>query len=220
MFSSKRKESARSGQAILETCLAMLLICLLFAGLVQVSQLFAARDILQHAATSGARAKTVGFNQWMVEKVIKVAAIPNSGKMLAPSFTHSAALTARIQDSTHTGLWDYVVGATPSSEQYAIERARIPAYLGSWNRGRAAYELDYERWHDGGGGDGDPSIKWKVDGNMIGVSGSPMVNVKVSQNYPLWTNWHEAFYAGDSVSMVTNSCMENHYPLYLDDQNR
>jgi hypothetical protein len=214
MLSSKRKESARSGQAILETCLAMLLICLIFAGLMQVSQLFAAREVLQRAATSGARAKTVGFNQWMVEKVVKVAAIPNSGKMLVPSFAHGAVPILHYYPGE---AWSNAVVATPGSDQYGLERLRIPSYLGSWDEGRAKYELDYSLW-----GDSDYKIEYKVDGNMIGDSGAPILHVKVYQNYPLWTNWHESFYADDNkgIKLEADSYMENHYPLYIDDQNR
>ena len=168
MLSAKRKETARSGQSILETCLAMLVICLIFAGLIQILQIFAAREVLQHAATSGVRAKTVGFNQWMVEKVVNVAAIPNSGAMLAPSFQHSTVFSTATLQSSPLGAWGTALNATPSSEQYAIESARIPSYLASWDKGRAAYELDYTAWEDG-------SIKREVDGNTIGSSGSPMI---------------------------------------------
>jgi hypothetical protein len=217
MRNSKRKESARSGQAILETCLAMLLICLIFAGLVQVSQLFAAREILQRAATSGVRAKTVGLNRWMVEKVVNVAAIPNSGKLLVPSFTHGAVFWAPTLLSAPGEAWSNAVVATPSSEQYGIERRRIPSYLGSWNRGRAKHELDYSYWEDP-----DYKIEFKVDGNTIGDSGAPMLHVKAYQNYPLWTNWHESFYADDDkgIKLEADAYMENHYPLYIEDYNR
>ena len=66
--------------------MAVALICLIFMGLLQISELFAAREILNHAAARGARARAVGFNWFMVEKAVRVAAIPNAGKMVTPAF--------------------------------------------------------------------------------------------------------------------------------------
>ena len=76
----------RAGQSLVESCLVIGLTCLLFFGLLQISQLFAAREVLYHAAARGARAKTVGFNRWMVTKAVRVGAIPNAGRMLVPEY--------------------------------------------------------------------------------------------------------------------------------------
>ena len=72
----KTKTGPRRGQALIESCLAIIVLCLVFAGLFQISQLFAAKEILDYSASRGARAKAVGFNEWMVRKVARVAAIP------------------------------------------------------------------------------------------------------------------------------------------------
>ena len=54
------------------------MICVIFMGIFQVSQLAVAREVLHHAAARGARARSVGFNAFMVQKSVRVAAIPNA----------------------------------------------------------------------------------------------------------------------------------------------
>ena len=75
-----------AGQSLVESCLVIALISFIFMGLFQISRLSAAREVLQHAAARAARARTVGFNAWMVPKVVRVAAIPNAGRMTEPLF--------------------------------------------------------------------------------------------------------------------------------------
>ncbi len=99
-----------SGQSLLESCLAIALLCLLFFGLFQVSRLLAAREILQHAAARAVRARTVGFNHWMTRKAVLVASIPNAGRMIEPSLDH---VDAYLRDAVATlrpgELWDEVL---------------------------------------------------------------------------------------------------------------
>jgi hypothetical protein len=113
---------SRSGQGLIESCIVVALICLVFFGVFQISQLFASQEVLAYAAGRGARAKTVGFNEFMVFKTIQVGAIPNAGKLVNPSYTGGP------------------------SREYALESARIPLYLGGENYGRLSAILDYESW--------------------------------------------------------------------------
>ena len=113
---------SRSGQSLIESCLVLILICILFFGLFQISQLLAAQEVLNYAAGRGARAKTVGFNRFMVHKTVRVGAIPNAGRMLNPA-----------------------PGGGPAREHTA-EAARIPLYLGADNWGQLDAILDYEAW--------------------------------------------------------------------------
>lgn len=197
-----KTERLRSGQALVETCIVISVICLVFMGLFQVSQVFASREILYHSAARGARGKTVGFNHFMVDKCMRVAAIPNSGRMLAPQYTGSSPLTAWMSLSPGE-LWDRVLAATPASGQYDHERVRIPEYLGSWNEPRARVILDYEHW------------------DTLRMSDSASLNtvdVHVQQDYPLWVPMHRTFYGADSASISGHSEMECHYMIYLDDE--
>lgn len=98
------------------------LVCLVFFGIFQVSQLFAAQEVLDYAAGRGARAKTVGFNKFMVFKTVRAGAIPNAGRLTHPAYTGGPA------------------------REYALETARIPLYLGGETYGRLPAILDYEDW--------------------------------------------------------------------------
>jgi hypothetical protein len=113
---------SRSGQSLIESCLVLIIVCILFFGVFQISQLFAAKEVLQYAAGRGARAKTVGFNHFMVFKTVRVGAIPNAGRLVNP---------------------DWLGG--PAS-QHVAEEPRIPLYLGSENWGQLDAILDYEDW--------------------------------------------------------------------------
>ncbi len=119
----------RAGQAYLESILVVLVLLLLLFGFLQTALLYGGRDVLHHAASRAARARAVGFNEWMAEKAGRVAAIPVSGRLLAAD-----------------------VGADPDDVAdggSAFELSRIPSYLGAENHARAQYVLDYEEWRRG-----------------------------------------------------------------------
>jgi hypothetical protein len=203
---------SRAGQSLIETCIAIGLICLIFMGLLQLSEMFAAKEILQYSAARGARAKTVGFNWWMVEKCIKVAAIPNAGRMTVPPFTPTDPELVQWLATQNPGeIFMSALRASPASEQYSMERARIPEYMYAANAPRAYNILDYEDWDSihtdhGAGGFSPPAGTEAM---------SPMVQVRSWQNYPLWVPMHRAFYAADSIVLSGVSHLESHYDLYL-----
>ncbi len=114
----------RSGQALIESCIVILLLCLICFGLLQISRLFAAQEIMDYAASRGARARTVGFNQFMVFKAVRVGTIPSAGLLSFPS-----------------------IDGGPSAQQ-DVEEARIPLYLGAERHGNLSGILDYELWDD------------------------------------------------------------------------
>lgn len=180
-------------------------------GLLQISEIFAAREILNHAAARGARARTVGFSWWMVEKSVRVAAIPNAGKLITPEFENDDTVLQGMVETMRPGqLWEQTLRASPSSLQYNLERARIPEYMGSYNRPRAGNLLDYENW------DTIHSDHGTVSEPVPGAQAS-MVTVNVYQDYPLWVPMHKAFYAGDSIRLDGTFTMESHYGLYIED---
>ena len=83
-----------SGQAILESLLAFIVLCLIFFGLLQVFQIAVADLITDYSAFFAGRAYTVGFTaegnstDWrrnLVGKAARVRAIPASGKRIYPS---------------------------------------------------------------------------------------------------------------------------------------
>lgn len=110
------------GQSLIESCIVIAILCLLFMGMLQISQLFMAQEILDFAAGRGARAKSVGFNEFMLFKTVRVGTIANAGRLVYP-----------------------VVDGGPA-RQRAIERSSIPLYLGSDRHRRLSSVLDYENW--------------------------------------------------------------------------
>ena len=119
----------RSGQAYLESLLAVLAVLAALFGGLQTALLFGERVVLRHAAARAARARAVGFNDWMAGKAARVAAIPVSGRLRAAEL----------------GLGD----AVAADGGAALERGRIPSYLAAENQARAEWILDYDEWHGG-----------------------------------------------------------------------
>ena len=62
---ARAKPGFRSGQAAIESIIVVGLILLIFIGIFELARLFAAEEILNYAAGRGARAATVGFNDFM-----------------------------------------------------------------------------------------------------------------------------------------------------------
>lgn len=194
----------RRGQSLIESCIVMGIMCFVFLGVFQLSQLFAAKEFLSYAAARGVRAKAVGFNHFMVWKTMRVGVIPNAGVMTSPGFQPPVPAWGTGTPAQLWNAWHTALSQTPSSAQGAVEQSRIPLYLGAeWN-GQLQPILDYEDWDT-------VSIPDPVED----LSG--MVSVKVSQDYPLRVPMHTAFYAGDSIEMSGEAGMENHHALYLSD---
>lgn len=215
---------SKSGQAMVETLIIMMVTLLLLFGLLQVAHAFAGREILRHAAARAARARTVGFNYWMCEKVMRVGAIPTAGKMIEPQIEghFDSALANAVANKKDGALWDWSLGSVPVSERGQLEAARIPDYLGSENNERADFILDYEEWdniHASGLGGGTASPT--ADENTL--------TVKVRQKYPLsifirmlndWVGYIGGGKKGkEDISLEGSFNIENHYQLYLDDKN-
>lgn len=214
-----RQPLARSGQAMIESMIVMLVICLLFFGLFQLAHGFAHREILRHAAARAARARTVGFNHWMCTKVMRAATIPNAGRMLQPQETFVDATLREAIDTLSPGaLWDWALATTPDNSRAAFERARIPDYLASENSARASYILDYEGWDD---------IRGSGLGGGAGGTIGNQLEIRLEQKYPLsimvrglydWVGALTPALESGELTLRGNYEIEGHYQLYLDDR--
>ena len=100
----------------METTLAVFFITVLFLCVFQVAHMVTVKVLLDHAAARAARAKAVGFNDWMCLKAARVAVLPVSGRR----------------------LW-------PDGDELD-EAARVPIYLSTENEAMARGILEYERW--------------------------------------------------------------------------
>ena len=77
--------SSRKGQAMVESVIACLFISLLLFVGFELMHHLTARILLDHAAARAARARAVGFNDFMCEKSARVAMIPVAGERTWPS---------------------------------------------------------------------------------------------------------------------------------------
>jgi len=76
--------AARSGQAMLETVIAVLVITFVFLVLFKLSRQLTGKIMLEHAAMRVARARAVGFNRFMCVKAARICTIPVAGERLTP----------------------------------------------------------------------------------------------------------------------------------------
>lgn len=198
----------RGGATLIEACIVVVLLCLLLFGAVQVSRLYAAKEILDYSSMAGARAKAVGLNDFMVYKVVRVASIPNAGRLRNPNIDSASGTAYNWQGGRPGYLWDQAVANAPASPQYNAEVARIPFYLGAEWYGQLGAILDYEDWNTV-----NISQNWAEDGDQV--------HVNVSQSVPITFPLRRAFYAGEDVMMRAGDAfnrgarMANHAGLYL-----
>ena len=111
----------QNGQAILESMLVMLVVCLLFFGLLQIFHLTAAKMITDYSAATAGRSSAVGFAEYLVDRNGRCASIAASGALTYPSG----------------------YGNTNPISQYANERILIPQYIVGDNW------LEYQYWYGG-----------------------------------------------------------------------
>ena len=105
---------------MIETVIAVLVVTSIFLCLFKLSHMLTGKILLEHAAMRVARARAVGFNDFMCTKIARVAAIPVSGKRLWP------------EDSETMGS-SMLIG-------------RVCTYLQSADAARARGLLEYEGW--------------------------------------------------------------------------
>ncbi|MEI8242768.1 MAG: hypothetical protein WCI17_05835 [bacterium] len=205
---------------MIESCIVIVFLCLLFLGLFQLVHAFVAREVLFHAAARAARAKTVGFNRWMVEKTMRVAAIPNAGRLVMPVIPGGDPALGDALATLQPGeLWDFALQSTPRSATIDTELARIPEYLASANSPRAGNILDYENWD---------SIAYNISssaGVVIDPSSPGTFTARVTQPHDLLVAIADLLngdIGADSpgqtnrITLIGRYDVEAHCPLYLD----
>ena len=210
-------KNLRAGAALIESCLAIIMLCLILFGILQISYLVAAKDVISFSAFAGCRAATVGMKEDFVDRVVRVTSIPMAGPMVNNPFAVDAPKAIGEGGTS----WDRALGATPSSGQYWMEQSAIPYYLGSVNGSDQVVFLNYYNWVN--------------MGTLITSSArftQDSVEVAVSQNVPLSFPFARAFYRGNMGTMTrqdgTHSVprspitaqltVENHSALYLTDE--
>lgn len=198
----KARRRGRAGQAIIESCIVVVIMSLILFGLLEVSRLFMGQEVMNYAATVGARAHAVGFNDFMIYKTFRVATIPVAGRISNPS--GNTVQRGQMWTGLEPGQkWDAAVAAQPGSLQYTqIESSRIPLYLAAEDWGQLSPVLDYEEWDD---------ISMSTVDN-----GPTLVNANVRKDIRLIFPFHRVFWPDDDVRVPGDVTMDSHYQLYLE----
>ena len=113
---------------MIETVIAVLVVTSAFLVLFKLSHMLTGKIMLEHAAMRVARARSVGFNDFMCRKTARVAVIPVAGRRLWPN---------------------------GDEFDWAMELERVPIYMQSPDPGRANGLLEYEGWDRLGVDQGD-----------------------------------------------------------------
>ena len=164
------------GQALLESLIVILITGIVLFGGLQIAIIYTGRDVLHHAAARAARARAVGFNDWMAFKAMRVASIPTSGQMIAPDFEPVNPYPWYGLNHTPGEAFSWAFRRRPRPDERAqFERLRIPFYLAAENHGQADFELNYEEWARGSFADNE-------SGSMFGGG---VIRKNISQNFPL-----------------------------------
>ena len=209
----------RCGQAMIESVFVIIVACLCFFAIFQYANLFAAKAVLSHAAARAARSRAVGFNQWMVVKSARVAAIPASGRRLTPaSVGVDPAVRAALQRNRVGDIWDLALETDVRSPGTQLEVARVPDYMDSDNDATAEYLLNYELWDA-------LSVDIREPMDVGGITPG-ILTVNLYQRHPLLIALEplargELRDAGedDELALGAFYSIESHYPLYMEDMN-
>lgn len=198
---------------MVESCFVIMMLCLILFGLLQVSYLIAARDVISFSAYAVARSATVGMQDEFVGRVARTTSIPVAGPSLWKYSEVGEVAGARAGQA-----WDAALQAKPSSQQYWMEKHWIPFYLGAVDEGELDSILNYYNWIVS-----DTRINSSVRHTRDSV------DVYVHQYVPLTMPFAKAFYFGDMGAMVRRDGtysvprssmgadlqVENHSALYL-----
>lgn len=202
----------RSGQSLIESCLVIAVLCLVLFGGVQISQLYLTREVLDSAATAGARARAVGLNDFMVRKVVRIVSLPIAGQLVEPAPNNNGNNTNAFWKSHPYGwLWTWAVelNAVPS----VPEKRRMRSYLEAETEGHLSAILDTKLAY---------LVDPPVEVNLRHVTEVPAsqvlvdeVKVTVNHDAPLNFMFHRAFYADEVDRFSAIGAIENHAAFYL-----
>ena len=177
----KRGIESKRGAALVESCLVLIVLCLILFGLLQASYMVGARDILSFATMASARSAQVGHDDFMVEKTALYFGIPVAGPILNPSFRS----TRRTPDTrTPEQRWSSAVNLNSGiySAQYYAEKKRKTDFYLSESESEMRSVLDYDNWQS--------SV---TTPDVVRATGSGMVSVEVGQYVPMVMPFARAF---------------------------
>jgi hypothetical protein len=210
--SVRARPDAKSGQALLESFGIIVLLCLILFGMVQVVLMLTANEVVQYSADASVRARAVGFNPFMVNKVSKVTRISLAGRMTTP--TNDLTLYDDVFTQNDAGsAFASAVTSNPRSEQYwGYEFPNIPLFLGSQSPSSMYSYLDYDH-------DDDPAERrWQTWRDPTYQSSGSIITLNQQHRYLLLQDnpLIRAFSDGDTLRISKTSTLADHAELYLE----
>lgn len=191
-----RKKHLQRGSSIVEGVIAILLICLILFGLLQVFLLYTAQEFTDYASFRTARSLSVGFNDSLARVEARTRAIPVSGTVLTPSDLKTTSYLDYFTSSTYKqsdGVYEYY---------YRLRRA-IRHYMEGYRY------MECEYWM------GENSYETKLEGKFSRKEDKVISEVKFS-NYPLRLPFAGAF-SSDRVQDISSTVeLKNHSSVYLE----
>lgn len=115
----------KCGQAMVESILAMFVILLVFLAIFSLSDQIRVKLLVENAAVKCARARAVGYNDFMLKKIARLTTMPASGECYTSADDEGRTLSLRSRYN------------------------RIDDYLMSEYEAQAKAILDFEYWRNG-----------------------------------------------------------------------
>ena len=188
MFGKAVTSDRRSGQAMLESIIAMIVILLLFLALFNLSDQVRAKLLVENAAAKCARARAVGYNDFMIRKIARLSTMPASGKCLTAS--------------------DHGEGTLSLQSRYH----KIGDYLMSEYEAQADAILDFDLWRDG------KTFIHATSGNAPATATVTQYRPETSGLGNLLSGTKSDDESGmpkDDTTISASATVEAHYPDYL-----
>ena len=125
MFRKTVAKRNRCGQVMVESILTMIVILLIFLAVFNLSDQIRAKLFVENAAVKCARARAVGYNDFMLTKIARLSTMPAAGKCLTLDTNDKDALSL---DARYSKIDDYLMS------EYEAQADAI---------------LDFEYWQNG-----------------------------------------------------------------------
>ncbi|MBR2441394.1 MAG: hypothetical protein IKB25_14445 [Lentisphaeria bacterium] len=232
-----RKQHLQQGSSIVEGVIAILLICLILFGLLQVFLLYTAQEFTDYAAFRTARSLSVGFNDSLAKVEARTRAIPVSGKILEPPELSASFFEEMFGKGSTFTTSDYRQNNDVYDYYYRLRRA-ILHYMEGYRY------LECEYWFAGrgssgssGGSGGSVSTSIDLNGNVTHNNGnnnddnisvytsltatfrrrSESVSAEVKfEKYPMRLPFAKAFVPERLLDISSTVDLKNHSNLYLE----
>jgi len=142
---------------MIESVVVMFFLCLVFFAVYECANLLTAKTVLDYAAARAVRARTVGFNDFMVTKTVRVATMSTAGRCLTQGEDGGTLSTGTLVSR----MGSYLEAESEADTRGILDFALWDGSKLGWTcsePGGAASELTLKVWQDRplyGSGDDD-----------------------------------------------------------------